>query len=70
MSEKAVRVATKLRAMAQRGVDRLSEELAAISAPPAIRAAVLEEMATIAMQEAATFWPAQASLRAAKRRRP
>lgn len=51
----SVQVATKLRAMAQSGVDSLSAELVAISAPPALRAAVLEEMAVIAMQEAARF---------------
>lgn len=61
----SVRVATKLRAMAQSGVDRLSAELVAISAPPALRAVVLEEMAALAMKEAAKF-----STQRTARRRP
>lgn len=51
----SLRVANRLQALAQKGVDNLSAELVAISAPPALRAVVLEEMARIALKEAARF---------------
>lgn len=52
MSEVSVRVAARLQALAQRGVDDVLNVLVAISAPPRLRATVLEEMARIAMKEA------------------
>lgn len=55
MTDTAKRVARKLQIMAQGPVNQLAIQLQMISAPPALRATVLEEMARYAMTEAARY---------------
>lgn len=51
----ALRVANRLEALARKGVEDVENTLVAISAPPALRVVVLEEMARMAMKAAGKF---------------